>query len=483
MADRHMKVKPRPLAVIVVPLNAVPELGDVWKADPDRSFAHVIDADVDLTHDFLNACRMTLHESEDKDWEVPTGTVKGLADDSHEDDGGKALPIDVHSMRILVVEFDDAAEKRRADRRHERDKHQHGEGGTATKGDGNLPDPDDDAELETAFGLIEISPKSDDNLEDWIEMIRVATGKEAGRYFARELGATMSDDDRPVAVFSLFSTSGSLDETCRQLATRAPVGEAIVECAREEVRLVGNQRRVVSPRNCGFVTTNDVDSDFFRERFRGEVATQYVAAVVFARWQRIHLNAILTNADQMWRGSGDDESPVQRLLSFIQPERRSPRISSLRDRFEDTVELRRRHARLMASGIAGPVFESSGLRDFWAEVAKVYSLRSRQEAAESALSALSETAETEANLKLEWLVILFTIVIGIPSLVFTVLGVNISRYTTSPGVRLTSVMEILAACMLAGLAIFWWVTSRPRRTGSSNGGKRSARTKSSSSQA
>ena len=203
--------------------------------------------------------------------------------------------------------------------------------------------------------------------------------------------------------------------------------------------------RVVTRRTCGFVAGDTAGSEHFSTKFPVEVEYQYLIAVVLAMWQLLELNDILAAAQAVWR---HDSEVAPRGWSLL------VRSRSLRRRVAELNELRARHARLTGTGSFGPVFDSGSQSRFWIEVQEAMGIRRRYDEVRDALDNLSEATETQASLNLERLLAFFTLVIGVPSLAFTVLGVNIDRLTSDSGLSGSWVVTVLLICLVVGAAAF-----------------------------
>ena len=126
----------------------------------------------------------------------------------------------------------------------------------------------------------------------------------------------------------------------------------------------------------------------------------------------------------------------------------SRRLSQLRS-------LRHRHAVLIASGTFGPAFDSGSQAQFWDEIQERFAIGARRQQLDSALDALAGTAEIQASTNLERILGFFTLVVGVPSLVFAVLGVNIDQVTSnSEGVSVVLALGIFVACLSLGAGAF-----------------------------
>lgn len=255
-------------------------------------------------------------------------------------------------------------------------------------------------------------------------------------------------------------------EVALHLATRAPCAEELQRSNGVGESPISDDRyRVVTRRTCGFVSGDPRGSEHFLAKFPEEVGNQYLLAVVLANWQLTELNEILAMVNDVW---GDDAQASGAEHGFLRRRRELGR------RFAGLNELRARHARLVGTGSFGPAFDSGSQARFWEEVQQALGIHRRLEEVDAALQSLGQTTETEASLNVDRLLAFFTLVIGVPSLAFTVLGVNIDRLTSDSGLSGPWVVTLLLSCLLVGLGAFLAAYGHWTRPGSreSNGRSR-----------
>jgi hypothetical protein len=291
----------------------------------------------------------------------------------------------------------------------------------------------------------------DGTLESWLDAARRVTKVDWSArlcdHFALE---PLAGDVRGEVVTSLqLDGAPSPDEVMEvalHLATRAPCTEEIQRSNDVGATPISNDRyRVVTRRSCGFVAGDPKGSEHFLEKFPVEVGNQYLLAVVLVNWQLSELNEILASVNEVW---GDEPDRSESQQGFLRRRRELGR------RFARLNELRGRHARLVGTGSFGPVFDSGSQARFWEEVQGALGVHRRLQEVDDALQSLGQTTETEASLNVDRLLAFFTLVIGVPSLAFTVLGVNIDRLTSDSGLSGPWVVMLLLSCLLVGLAGF-----------------------------
>ena len=310
---------------------------------------------------------------------------------------------------------------------------------------------------EAWFAVVDLADR-DADLEQWLEVARQATKAEWTERICDHFGLKATHGDvRSQIVVSLHlrdrPSDDDLVDVARHLATRAPFQEKLQRSEELGEQKVGEGRyRVVTRRAAGFVASNPDQSTFFDEKFPKELDNQYVLAVVLANWQLSQLSDILDDANSMW-----DDEPDGRLPWLF----RGSRVA--RHNFETLTDLRARHARLTASGTLGPVFDSGSQGQFWDELQSAMSVHRRLGEVDQMLQSAALTVETQASMNLERLLAFFTLVIGVPSLAFTVLGVNIDRLTSDSGLSTAWVIAMLIATCAIGLAAFYIANGGVRR--------------------
>lgn len=315
-----------------------------------------------------------------------------------------------------------------------------------------------EGDLEGWFLVVDVAPRSG-GLEEWLRIARALSKSEWAEVICRHIGSERaSSDTRGTVLASLMLTeTADVKQVADHLATRAPFGEQLVRLSDTGATPLSElQYQVVTRRTCGFVTGNTGDSKFFKHKFADEIRNQYLLAVVLADWQAIQLGEILNLAHGIW----GDSLVARGVLT---------RAARLRDRFERLNQLRVRHAQLVGSGSFGPAFDSGSQSRFWRELEAATGMRQRYDEVNDALSTLAQSTETEASLNLENLLAFFTLVIGVPSLAFTVLGVNITRLTSDTGLSVVLVTAVLLMCLVVGAAAYFLFSGLRRSAGARRG--------------
>jgi Mg2+ and Co2+ transporter CorA len=166
------------------------------------------------------------------------------------------------------------------------------------------------------------------------------------------------------------------------------------------------------------------------------------------------LTTVLTMWQRMWAELMLGQ--VQRIWSTTETQKGLRRGKAVSDRLVRLRELRNQHAVLIASGTFGPVFDSGSQAEFWTDVQAAFAIDKRREELDKALDALAAAAEVEASVNLERLLGFFTLVVGVPSLVFAVLGVNINKVTSrADGIPFLLIVGLFVACLILGAAAFF----------------------------
>lgn len=300
------------------------------------------------------------------------------------------------------------------------------------------------------FLVVDAAPDGP-RLATWLEVARRASKTEWAEALCRACGVEPRRADTRGIVLTSLVLAGTPDpeqvnKVALHLATRAPFSERLIRVdGAGEVEISGVRYRVVTRRTCGFVTGDTGGSDFFDRKFHLEVEHQYLVAVILSMWQLLELSEILSKAQGIW---DDDPSDSQQTSNPL------ARSGSLRRRVTELNDLRARYARLTGTGSFGPVFDSGSQSRFWTEVQEAMGIRRRYDEVRDALANLSDSTETQASLNLERLLAFFTLVIGVPSLAFTVLGVNIDRLTSDSGLSGSWVVMVLLLCLVVGAAAF-----------------------------
>lgn len=312
-------------------------------------------------------------------------------------------------------------------------------------------------ESEAWFAVIDLADP-DGNLEQWIEVARRATKAKWTSEICRHLKLnSLRGDVRSQIVVSLqllgMPSEDDFRDTTGHLSTRAPFAEQLQKSNESDAAEVGEGRyRVVTRRLAGFVAGDPGGSEFFAERFPKEIENQYLLAVVLANWQLNQLSDILDQANAMW--ADEPDGPLPTLFRGSRAAQRN---------FETLKGLRERHARFTASGTLGPVFDSGSQGQFWNALQDAMSVHRRLSEVDQMLQSAAMTVETQASMNLERLLAFFTLVIGVPSLAFTVLGVNIDRLTSDSGLSTAWVIAMLVATFAVGLAAYYVANGGVRR--------------------
>lgn len=299
----------------------------------------------------------------------------------------------------------------------------------------------------------------DGDFEHWIDVARLAVKPEWSSALCRRFGLELvGGKARTTLVTSLqfegTPTEMQLRDAALHLATRAPFNETVQGKDDAATRLTASRFRVVTRRVAGFVAGDHGGSAHFMTKFPEEIGEQYLLAVILANWQVAVLNRILVNANMIWDGNGAEQTAA-RKVPFDKNRR-------LRQQFDELIKLRGQYARLTTSGSLGPVFDSGSQGAFWDELQDATRVRRRLDEVNEALQNAAVTIETQANLNLERLLAFFTLVIGLPSLAFTVLGVNINRLTSESGLSGFWVVALLVACLALGVVAFFLVSGTLR---------------------
>ncbi len=306
-----------------------------------------------------------------------------------------------------------------------------------------------DGDLEAWFAVAAIDPGST-QVVDWLECARVLSKVDAVRVACPVLGVDAFDSETraTVLVSMLIDDPAEVAAVADHLRTRAPATEAVVKLDDAGSGDVDKPtpggpvtRRVSTRRTSGFVIAGAGSSSFFTEKLPRELNEQYVLAVAMLHWQRRHLLQLLQGAQQIWAQTDGGARGVERS-------------SSIRRRFDNLTDLRSRHARLVASGTFGPVFESTNQARYWAELREVYGILDRYQEVADTLDTLGQSIETEAGLRLERLLAFFALVLGVPSLIFGVFGANIGGLTTSDALSWIVVTLVFALCLVVGGAAY-----------------------------
>jgi len=286
---------------------------------------------------------------------------------------------------------------------------------------------------------------------DWFDSAKVLSSVEASRALCSPdiLGgpprSPRSDDTRPTVLLAAYHTGTADDrETyAAHLATRAPLSQELWR--RPELTgvrsLSDHHCRFITPRIIGFVVDAAGGAGHFERKFLEELDAQYLLGVVLTLWQRVWMEQMLGEIQDTWM-------QTETGAGWKRGRAISRRLSQLRS-------LRHRHAVLIASGTFGPAFDSGSQAQFWDEIQERFAIRARRQQLDSALDALAGTAEIQASTNLERILGFFTLVVGVPSLVFAVLGVNIDQVTSnSEGVSVVLALGIFVACLSLGAGAF-----------------------------
>lgn len=255
-----------------------------------------------------------------------------------------------------------------------------------------------------------------------------------------------STDTRPAVLVAAY-LEGSQEQReglASHFATRAPLSDELWR--KPEMTGVDaisdHHCRFVTPRISGFVVEAGGQARHFQGKFLAEVRSQFLLAIVVTLWQRTWMEWILGAIQDIWQET-ESHSGLRRGQAV------SRRLVRLRN-------LRNRHAVLIASGTFGPMFDSGSQAAFWDRIQRVYGVKQRRQELDEALNALAEAAEIEASVNLERLLGFFTLMIGVPSLVFAVLGVNINKVTSqTDGVSLLLILGLFVACLIVGAGAFF----------------------------
>lgn len=252
-------------------------------------------------------------------------------------------------------------------------------------------------------------------------------------------------DERPVVLLAAYHEGSREDrETfAAHLATRAPLTQPLWRSPELTgvVALSEHHCRFVTPRITGFVVEAGGGADHFETKFLSEMSAQYLLGVVLTLWQREWMEQMLDDIQATWEDTEGDG--------------RRHRSDALRRRLTMLRSLRHRHAVLITSGTFGPVFGAGSQAMFWDELQARFDIQRRRSELDEALSALGSAAEIQASANLERLLGFFTLVVGVPSLVFAVLGVNINKVTSeADGVPVVFIVGLFVACLIIGAGAF-----------------------------
>lgn len=320
---------------------------------------------------------------------------------------------------------------------------------------------------ETYFLVVGLRPRTMTS-NCWLEVARMASKSVVVTDICTAFGVKPAGDNTRGVIVASFQVAGEKSESvgsgtaqpagiervAQHLATRAPVAEEIARTRGLETKLSEAQHMVVTRRTCGFVTADLGSSKFFEKKFPLEIEGQYLLAVLLATWQLLILNGLVTEVNAAWKDVKE-------------------KGHDLRGSVKEVNRLRDQYARFVGTSSLGPVFDSRTQATFWAQVQTAFAVRQRADEVKESLSALGQTMDIRAGMRVEGILAFFTLVIGVPSLAFTVLGVNIDRLTSDSGLSGLWAALLFAGCVAVGAASYFYMHGFIRWDHKSGSGQKS----------
>ncbi len=423
----------RGVVLAIVPLKAVGLFDDPFEPGAGWSGFEEIDPDVDLPSRCFRGIKQRAVPIGDRSQiQIPPKAARAgmFGDDTPEKPGADA---ELRRLRIIVVD--------------PQSREGSSPGGSRIRWKREVAVSP--SSLRSEFLVAEVAPiRSEESC--LVDLAKALSSDRAAGALAERVDRAPLHSDTRASVLVVAYADGGIDGRVKlagHLATRAPFGEELWKTDGTGVKPLSDHHvRFVTPRVSGFVADATGSSDFFENKFVPEVRMQYTLAQVLTVWQRIWMDELLSGVQDAWSETNHSKGLV--------------RSRSSHDRLERLRVLRNQHAVLIASGTFSPVFESGSQLEFWEEFQKVHGIAQRRQELDEALQALAEAAEIEASVNLERLLAFFTLVVGVPSLVFAVLGVNISRVTSDTGVSFLLVLLLVALCLLVGAAVYLLASGR-----------------------